>query len=182
MQLEAGKKYTDRRGRVYGPLVANHALFGECRENYTWSIDGRVSQCREYDIDLVAEYVEPAPVESPDDWVILDPVVYADHELRKDIDWIFVADWQPVDGYNGCTIDEFILIPQNKVRCRRRDLPPVPPKTRTVVLKEWICWDDDGPVITLWQDIDPATAGIDYNNFHNAVATGETRTVEIPVT
>ena len=160
MQLEAGKKYTDRRGRVYGPLVANHALFGECKENYTWSIDGRVSACREYDMDLVAEYVEPVPVESPGDWVILDPVVYA-----------------------GDTVEKFLSCDHHqKVRCLRRDLPPVPPKNRTVVLKEWLCWDDCGPVVLLWQDVDPTTDGIAYNEFDHAHATGNTRTVEIPVT
>jgi hypothetical protein len=35
MQLEAGKKYTDRRGRVYGPLVKVHCdLFGEDADDY----------------------------------------------------------------------------------------------------------------------------------------------------
>jgi len=252
MQLEAGKKYTDRRGRVYGPLVTDSQFFAEQFGCQLWYTDGLITPGKQYDMDLVAEYVEPvqpeswylhrdcnhtilrvsdgrvtyfedgikggsycekerayilgekitaedasariaaqvnpavmpAPVESPDDWVILDPVVYADHELRKDIDWIeYGPGWRLVNGYAGTTVEKFLGCDHHcGVRCRRKDLPPVPPKTRTVVLKEWICWDDDGPVVTLWQDIDPTDGEIDYNNFHHAVATGETRTVEIPVT
>jgi len=250
MQLEAGKKYTDRRGRVYGPLVKDGAFYAEQVNCPLWSSNGQIDH-DSLDMDLIAEYVEsvqpesadnrtapgegyrllevgeiekegdefydankkrwvptglvrskcnendrlngysirrkveqPAPVESPDDWVILDPVVYAEHELRKDIDWIFVADWQPVNGYAGCTIDEFIRSPQNKVRCRRKDLPPVPPKTRTVVLKEWICWDVAHPdIITLeWCSTDPSEDSGSFVEYDNAQATGETRTVEIPVT
>lgn len=332
MQLEAGKKYTDRRGRVYGPMVqvsdGCHGVFGENRDDYGWYRDGRRSPGRDIQGDLVAEYVEPVkadepadtrvpagegyrllnvgeaeqegdeyynadkskwvptgligsrctnadlvngysirrkieqpvPVESPDDWVILDPVVYAEHELRKDIDWIFVASWQPADGYAGCTVDEFILIAQNKVRCLRKDLPPVPPQkpvepefpqyyvaggryhwgltsyvkrtaadryetydlsgkidiqnaiwgsstdgfvkrgdwckttqaeaearvknTRTVVLKEWLCWDYgyEDVVMLRWSSADPAVGNGNLSTFDNAHATGNTRTVEIPVT
>lgn len=340
MQLEAGKKYTDRRGRVYGPMVqvsdGCHGVFGENRDDYGWYRDGRRSPGKDIQGDLVAEYVEPVkaaepadnrvapgegyrlltddeitlatdereyindfesdwlllpqahermvgvtvakvreewsgivirrkieqpvPVESPDDWVILDPVVYAEHELRKDIDWIFIASWQPVDGYAGCTVDEFILIAQNKVRCLRKDLPPVPPQkpvepefpqyyvaggrehwgltsyvkrtaadryetydlsgkidiqnaiwgsstdgfvkrgdwckitqaeaearvknTRTVVLKEWLCWDYgyEDVVMLRWSSADPAVDNGNLSTFDNAHATGNTRTVEIPVT
>lgn len=67
------------------------------------------------------------PVESPNDWVELDPVVYADFELRKGIDFInYGHGWDPVDGYDGCTIAEFMIAKTNQVRCRRSDLPPMP--------------------------------------------------------
>jgi hypothetical protein len=141
--------------------------------------------------------VEPAPVESPDDWVIQDRVparvvdpgegyrLLADDEITLPTDersYFGCESWDTLEHANakyfiGATRKE-LLKTWSDIFIRRR----IAPATRTVVLKEWICWDDDGPVITLWQDIDPATAGIDYNNFDNAVATGETRTVEIPVT
>jgi hypothetical protein len=172
MQLEAGKRYTDRRGRVYGPLVANHALFGECRENYTWSIDGRVSQCREYDIDLVAEYVEPVQPE----YRMLD----AGEIIKADDEWKDGLGWSPVCGGVGRPFNSHIHVPHR----RRKDLPPVPPKTRTVVLQEWICWDDDYPeaVVTQWFSTDPSVNAGLAAEYGHAVATGETRTVEIPVT
>jgi hypothetical protein len=190
MQLKAGKKYTDRRGRIYGPLVANHALFGECRENYTWSIDGRVSQCREYDIDLVAEYVEPAPVESPDDLVIQDRV-----PARAGIDQECWSNWRP-GAWSTVSEGQVCYVRKMRhgeadhmgdtlsLRCRRKDLPPVPPKTRTVVLKEWICWDVAHPdVVTIaWCSTDLSEDSGSFVEYDNAQATGETRTVEIPVT
>ena len=261
MQLEAGKKYTDRRGRVYGPMVqvsdGCHGVFGENRDDYGWYRDGRRSPGRDIQGDLVAEYVEPvkasepeyrmlqegelikagdqyfawdgkwetapdlgrtwkssiyvphrrlvkheetkasepadtrvtagegyrllnvgeheqegdeyynadkskwvptgligsrctnadlingysirrkveqpAPVESPDDWVILDPVVYAEHVPRvgidqfqgwKDDEWVTQESFhskQPIGLWHGANGG-------NQTRCRRKDLPPVPPQ------------------------------------------------------
>jgi hypothetical protein len=59
------------------------------------------------------------------------------------------------------------------------------PKTRTVVLKEWICWDDDYPETqsVAWRSVDPSDE--ETNSlvaFDHAHATGNTRTIEIPVT
>ena len=187
--MEAGKRYADRRGRVYGPLVANHALFGECRENYTWSIDGRVSQCSEYDIDLVAEYVEPDPLESPDDWVTQDRVparVGVDSQnwmpMWGEGKWRDITHGDAAKGKRHGYVDG--MRDKLSLRCRRKDLPPVPPKTRTVVLKEWICWDDDYPeaVVIQWFSTDPSVNAGLAAEYGHAVATGNTRTVEIPVT
>ena len=104
MQLEAGKKYVDRRGRVYGPLAMCSVYFGESTGHAFWDSSGSVLVGCKSDLDLVAEYVEPAPVGSPDDWVIL------------------------------------------------------PPKTRTVTLKEYACWDDsDASFVTIeWTSGDPS--------------------------
>ena len=63
MKLEAGKKYTDRRGRVYGPLVKTFGkFFGEHKETPLWDHDGRICYF-DLDMDLVAEYVEPVQPE-----------------------------------------------------------------------------------------------------------------------
>jgi hypothetical protein len=62
-KLEAGKKYVDRRGRVYGPMIQNCGRFDEVQDSYGWGGDGRRNHSGESQIDLVAEYVEPAPVE-----------------------------------------------------------------------------------------------------------------------
>lgn len=254
MQLEAGKKYTDRRGRVYGPMVKVDTLFSEDGDEFgNWFGNGKSFQRSETTTDLVAEYVEPVkaaepeyrmltegeliqegdeyrawgnrwekapgigkkwtskiyvshrrlvkpeetkaaepePVESPDDLVIQDRV-----PAREGIDFgwnVSLKDWgsyKPCemwkwninDNYAGRMHGSVGNIGRLAVFCRRKDLPPVPPQTRTVVLKEWLCWDDDGPVVLLWQDVDPTTDGIEYNNFQHAVETGNTRTVEIPVT
>ena len=67
MKLEAGKKYTDRRGRVYGPLIEDSNSFYEDEYGISWWPHGRVSTTQESFADLVAEYVEPvssASVES----------------------------------------------------------------------------------------------------------------------
>lgn len=245
MKLEAGKKYTDRRGRVYGPLFrvdgSCGGLFGENREDYAWYGDGQRSPGRELPSDLVAEYVEPvqpeqeyrllkdgepfqdgdeyldiddkwckapasenrtfnpqiyfphrrlvepAPVESPDDWVILDPVVYADHVPRVGIDQFQPSNgvWVTQErGHAKDTIGQYYRSCGGISRCRRKDLPAVPPKTRTVVLKEWLCWDDSHPehVCLEWCVCSPASDDHQFESYYHAVETGNTRTVEIPVT
>jgi len=315
MQLEAGKKYTDRRGRVYGPLVKTFGkFFGEHKETSLWDHDGRICYF-DLDMDLVAEYVEPvqpeyrmlqdgetiqpgdeycgysgkwekvpssgnvfksslyvphrrlvepaAPVESPDDWVILDPVVYADHVPRVGIDQFqgWGDQWTTQETYHSKdAIGKWhTATGGNHTRCRRKDLPPVPPaepefpkyyvsggvpwvytayvkrnsnnsfdciekedgrissiqgwsswnddrvsagdwkrvtqaeaearvtpkpKTRTVVLKEWLCWEDAEPeTVTMhWCSTSPADETDQFSAWDNAVETGNTRTVEIPVT
>jgi len=239
MQLEAGKKYTDRRGRVFGPMVMVGSLFGESEGDYCWHEDGRKSHARELHADLIAEYVEsvqpeyrmlqdgevvqdgdeycgwsgiwekspatggvfnsllhhrhrrlvePAHVESPDDWVILDPVVYADHVPRVGIDQFQGWDnqWTTQGEFNSKeTIGRWhASTGGSQTRCRRKDLPPVSPKTRTVVLKEWLCWDDEYPdhVCVGWCGEAPSTDRHQFEAFDHAHETGNTRTVEIPVT
>lgn len=119
-QLEEGKRYLDRRGRVFGPLIANgDDLFGESTDNYTWHKDGRVRCNRVYDIDLVAEYVEP--VEDSKKWVELcDP----EHVLRSGVDQYFEDSfnvWARVTTSAGKRIKD--CTPKRKFRCRLEDLP-----------------------------------------------------------
>lgn len=334
MQLEAGKKYTDRRGRVYGPLVkCGVKFFGENKDTSIWDADGTISNV-DLDMDLVAEYVEPVkaaepvpvespddwvtqdrvparvgvdeeywsnwrqgawsavsagqmsysrkmshgdvdrigdklslrcrrkdlpPIESPDDWVILDLKQYADHKLRKGVDqYLYRNEWQTINGYDGVTIAGFKLKDTDKIRCRRKDLPPVPlqkpvepefpqyyvaggrehwgytsyvkrtavdryesydmngkvdiknarwtsstdnfvrrgdwckvtqaeaearvKKTRTVVLKEWLVGEECGYVGCIWASEDPSKESDNLVCWGWATETGNTRTVEIPVT
>lgn len=252
MQLEAGKKYTDRRGRVYGPMRKVDTLFGEDGDEFgNWFSTGESFINFETSTDLVAEYVEPAPVESPDDLVIQDRV-----PARNGIDYGWFAPCltdapsYPWSFRSGVSAegkkhgDKMTWGEVLNVYCRRKDLPPVPEKfpqyyvcddwsetayvvrvvedayrfinkdgteskinfwrpyekrrvaegswkqvtkeeaesrvkrTRTVVLKEWICWDDDDPqVMIVWASQDPSEE-LDSDHAH---ATGNTRTVEVPV-
>lgn len=245
MQLKAGKKYTDRRGRVYGPLVAACDFFGETDGDYAWYESGRRSPGRIIEGDLVAEYVEPAPVEPQDDWVeITDPK----HVMRRNVDYVYYCDqWNEVLGYAGYVVEEAGMV----VRCRRKDLPPVKPvidpgegyrmlephevtlpdderiyvwaaddrsawetlaqcnlrefvgvtveslltsrpdifirrklpaKTRTITLKEYVCWDNDTPkaVCVNWQT-DGMVRHINFHHFDNEYFTGNERTIEIPL-
>lgn len=58
MQLEVGKCYVDRNGRVFGPLQHSGALFGEGPIVIpTWYNNGAVSFNRESSLDLIAEYI-----------------------------------------------------------------------------------------------------------------------------
>ena len=198
-------------------------------------------------------------MESPDDWVILDPVVYADHVPRVGIDQFqpSCGVWVTQERYHSKdTIGNYHRACGADTRCRRKDLPPVPPaepefpqyiiyatggtfadcayivrtseddaysvlangkrgvdfkwvaykanilksgvwkrvtekeaeklvsRTRTVVLKEWLCWEDAEPeTVTLhWCSTSPADETDQFSAWDNAVETGNTRTVEIPVT
>ena len=186
MQLEAGKKYTDRRGRVYGPLVKTGSLFfGEDKETPLWNQNGGIDRINR-DMDLVAEYVEHVqPVADPGEGYRLlsgDEITLPTDERayfwRPDdcSEWDALKDANPRE-FVGVTAGS-LAVDRPDMFIRRR----LPPKNRTVVLKEWLCWDDCGPVVLLWQDVDPTTDGIAYNEFDHAHATGNTRTVEIPVT
>jgi len=108
MKLEEGKKYVDRRGRVFGPMVKCSKYFGEQQGHATWHDDGSIMSGEVWHMDLIAEHVEICPMcdnpcvqggvackecgefaveyagcpkESPDDWVTQDRVEY-----RKGID------------------------------------------------------------------------------------------------
>lgn len=340
MQLEAGKKYTDRRGRVYGPLVKTGLWFGEVEGQRCWFSSGVICGDGQRPIDLVAECVEPvqpesvkpvvdpgegyrllsdneitlrtdereytvdfdnewlalpeahprmvgatvakvrdewshivirrkveqpAPVESPDDLVIQDRV-----PARAGIDFGWNVELKDFATYAPCERWKWAIgepytgrmhgssgnIGRLAVFCRRKDLPPVPPaepefpqyiiyatggtfadcayivrtseddaysvlangkrgvdfkwvaykasilksgvwkrvtekeaeklvsRTRTVVLKEWLCWEDAEPeTVTLhWCSTSPADETDQFSAWDNAVETGNTRTVEIPVT
>ncbi len=262
MQLEAGKKYTDRRGRVYGPIIKAWSLFwGEHAETPLWNHDGTIDRISR-DMDLVAEYVEPAPVESPDDWVIQDRVPAREgidfgwNVSAKDFD-VYVPDdrwkWSISGSYTGRMHGSYGNMSRLAVFCRRKYLPPekpvvdpgegyrlladdeitlstderayvwgpddrsewdtlkeansrefvgvtvasllvdrpnmavrrkLSPATRTIVLKEWICWDDCQPdCVTIdWCSTRPDEDLGKFTEYDHAHPTGNTRTVEIPVT
>lgn len=137
-RLEVGKKYVDRRGRVYGPMIDNNGRFDEVYDSYGWGCDGRRSCAGESQVDLIAEYAESAPIESPDDWV-------TQYEVppRAGIDEIHwtgwgIEHWIPAHGIwayhmlHGIKRAEGTLC----VRCRRKDLPPPLPKQISVRL--WV--------------------------------------------
>lgn len=107
MQLEVGKCYVDRKGRVFGPLSRCGALFGEGPIQVSmWYNNGAASLSRESSLDLIAEHV-PEPsyrmlragelIESGDE-------VYSCHHT-----------WIPVVLSVGCYVD-----PSDENRLRRR--------------------------------------------------------------
>jgi hypothetical protein len=136
MQLEAGKKYTDRRGRVYGPMIQTGLWFGEVEGQRCWPGNGLVGCGGDpRPIDLIAEYVEPAPVESPDDWVeITDPnhVLRDTNELTSSGNIDRGDTIQSGSGWILCRNLRLTgeTVSSNKwarARCRSKDLPPVKP-------------------------------------------------------
>lgn len=73
IQLEVGKKYVDRKGRVYGPMVkATSVHFGEETVFAGWYANGMALSGTETSLDLVAEYVEP-PTPEPVDGIQTEP-------------------------------------------------------------------------------------------------------------
>lgn len=72
LKIEAEKRYVDRDGVVRGPMAPTPAWatysLTHCwsADGYTWREDGGYGHgCQNHRMDLVAEYVEPAMVESP---------------------------------------------------------------------------------------------------------------------
>ena len=79
-------------------------------------------RCRRKDLPSVVD----SPVESPEDWVILDPVEYADHVPRVGIDQFesSVGRWETqAEHHDGNTVGEHWESAHVKHRCRRKDLP-----------------------------------------------------------
>lgn len=60
---------------------------------------------------------------------------------------------------------------------------PAPPKNRTVILKEWLYWDDAEPerVFVHWCSTSPANETETYARWDHAHETGNTRTIEVPL-
>ena len=84
--------------------------------------------------------VNPAPVESPDDWVeISDP----DHWLRPGIDQIYRVqqDYGLPCGWEsarvGCKFGEFSTAVFSRLRCRRKDIPT----TKRLPVRLWVHGD-----------------------------------------
>ena len=74
-----------------------------------------------------AEVDQPQPAEDPDEWVVLDPVKYAGHVLRRNIDFTNTrTGWEPISIWGGDTIGGILKHYSDTLfRCRRRDLPKV---------------------------------------------------------
>jgi hypothetical protein len=58
--------------------------------------------------------------------------------------------------------------------CDSFDWIPPKPRTRTVVLREWLVWDLAGHEIIHWQSTKPVC-------WYYSRPTGETRTIEVPI-
>ncbi len=80
------------------------------------------------------------PQESPDDWVeITDP----EHVLRSGIDE-YQSQWTRGE-FKKATGGVYYKKDFSAVRCRRKDLPPLP-STKRVSVRLWIADDDDDPL------------------------------------
>lgn len=89
------------------------------------------------------------PAESPDDWVVLDPVEYADHMPRDGVDWFFNSKSWEVHERKHCrsTVGEFARVSdESRVRCRRRDLPAKEPAKRRVSVPMWLVTNKENGV------------------------------------
>jgi hypothetical protein len=67
MKIKEGKKYVDRRGRVFGPMLLTYTstryrFFGEVPTEYGWYESGLRSNDEEAPCDLIAEHVEICPM------------------------------------------------------------------------------------------------------------------------
>lgn len=137
--------------------------------------------------EAIALLDKHTPVESPDDWVIQDRC-----EARPGVDeawWSYGCDPQKPDTLaawwqvrtigsaygkkNGHLCDGGML----NLRCRRKDLPPLPEAktTRTVTFLEYVLEHRDYAVIG-WRK-DPPNA----ENWKSFFATGNIREIELPI-
>ncbi len=77
---------------------------------------------------------KPQPAEDPEEWVVLDPSQYADHTPRDGVDEFFNGRSWEVHDWKHCrtTVGEFAMVSdESRVRCRRKDLPPLPEPVAT---------------------------------------------------
>ena len=101
------------------------------------------------------DWAEPKPEEPADDWVILDPVIYADHVPRDGVDEFYdCKQWRDhTQRHVRSTVGEFAAVSiSSRVRCRRSHLPalPVTPATRTIKLCSVVYWDrPEAPMSTI---------------------------------
>ena len=133
---------------------------------------------------LVQKPAPVEPVESPDDWVTQDRV-----PPRHSIDQVQWSNWHRskwVDAVGKWEGEQHGFIDKDdestlRVRCRRKDLPPMPepekPKTRKVKLKEFAYWNQHlGSWSLCW-----------FTEFTMSVRcgdhfeTGNTREIEVPL-
>lgn len=141
---EVGKRYVCGNGEVTdamtldgGPAYPFMARTGHVLRS--WRGDGRHDERKISEYDLIAEYHEPQPAESPDDWVMQDRVparpgiderAYLHHRISLGawddagcINW----NWMPMHGHETRSGDVVQL------RCRRKDLPVVSDKREKTI-------------------------------------------------
>ena len=127
-------------------------------------------------------------IESPDDLVIQDLV-----PARTGIDrgWWVRPDqfdtwkvsqansWGMYDLHAGKRHGDTIEpgVDRLVVMCYRRDLPTM----EEVTINEYVAWDNGGPKCLLWSDTDPTIVSNSLGAWDNAIATGNTRKVEVPI-
>ena len=147
-----------------------------------WNPDGR-KQITEAEALALLDQFEQA--ESPDDWVTQDrvPVRIGTDEFA----WFWhdkqtLGPWRIASGaldWDNHRHGQSGINATLHLRCRRKDLPPVPepvnPATRKVVLTEWYCWDTDGTGISAinWSEHKPRG----WDKCH----TIGTREIEVPL-
>ena len=127
-------------------------------------------------------------IESPDDLVVQDLV-----PARTGIDrgwWVRpehfdtwkvsqAHSWGMYDLHAGKRHGDTVELGVDRlvVMCYRRDLPTM----EEVTLNEYVAWDNDGPKCLLWSEADPTIGTDSLGAWDNAIATGNTRKVEVPI-
>ena len=128
-------------------------------------------------------------MESPEDWVVQDRV-----PVRPGIDQA----WWQYDHYDESIKKAFWPVYEGSfasfrkhgyrdttsectlhVRCRRKDLPPMPepPKSRTLTVKEWVCMFEQQltfKVVLVWTNQKPS-------GWDKVYPTGNEREIEVPL-
>lgn len=155
------EQVTDRRGVVLVPgqkvfvLQTEQTRFAtvvevsESRSSNGWWVDvdfGRGPEGVPSDILEVCNAPSPSPqqpAEDPDEWVVLDPVKYADHVPRVGVDqfqsYEKSGEWiTQREDHSSETVGDFFQAAASLHRCRRRDLPKVEQPQKTSQIKdEW---------------------------------------------
>ena len=118
------------------------------------------------------------PQESPDDWVEIEKTKFPLHIPRSKYDKI-IGHTEPLEVaggrsfvHDGCGAISHVTWKGYKFVCRRKDLPVMPSPKRTVVLKQWIVWDEVGHEWQEWGASKPIA-------WKNAFETGVSKTVEV---
>jgi hypothetical protein len=109
------------------------------------------------------DWVPPSQPDPGEGWRLIDKAVdvpragdeYWDEEFRE---WTPRALW---------------LAPFERYATYRRRIEPPTPRTRTVVLREWVVWSKGGNEILQWHAGSPI-------GWFGRYPTGETRTIEVP--
>jgi hypothetical protein len=165
-------------------------MFSEGEDRGNWLGDGKLWHSSESQGDLVAEYVEPAPVKSPEmaeawpKWYRVGEEQIAEFP-REGVSTNYHIDGRKSAGMEFCYYAWYV--PRSWQRITAGEAANIVASwkaaTRKVVLKEWICWDYQGEEHVRWQSYDPATQGGTFESCYLfSHPTGNERTVEIPIT